>query len=145
PDLGLLTHDKNYDWWNGTAELRAGLVIELRLLERRGTDAECETDELLRRGADFLAWARSAEPSVKARIADELLETYNDFWASEDEGGIGRLSRERFLEQIEASSITFDPDGSAFWYYSDGDLFAGHWIEVRIDPDRQISEVGLAG
>jgi hypothetical protein len=145
PVLGRLTYEDAHNWWAGQVELRPGTWIDFSLSTWTGTAPTVEIEELLRRGVDFLMWARQIEPAVQARIADELFGTYNEAWASEEVGGQGQMSREQFQKHIEPNSIDFHADGSAYWYFSDGDLFAGHWIEIRISAGREITEVCLAG
>jgi len=145
PVFGTLTYEQEYDWWSGYLELSPGLEIRFSFSAWTGTDPKLETAELIRRGVDFLIWARAAESTVRERIADELLEIYKDTWASEDEGDPGRMSRSTFLQRIAPESIVFHVKGNSYWYYDDGGLFANHIIEVRISAEREVTEVLLAG
>jgi len=145
PVLGLLTYDDENELWTGKVEVRPGAPISFSISCSTGTSPKVKPEELFRRGVDFLNWARRAEPTVQERIADDLLDKYNKNWASENGIGMGQMSRKQFLKRIAPSSIIFYADGSTYWYYSDGGLFGGHTIEVRIDKGRTITEVCLAG
>jgi hypothetical protein len=145
PVVGTLRHEQEHDWWAGRFELSPGQEIDFSFSAWNGADPKLEDAELIRRGVDFLTWARATESRVRERIADELLATYNDTWASEGEGGFGPLSRSEFLQQIAPESIVVHIRGDSYWYYDDGGLFANHIIEVRISQERDINEVGLAG
>jgi hypothetical protein len=111
---------------------------------RQVQNPEIDFDELVRIGVVYLEWARSVETSIRERIAEGLLDTYNGNWAGENDG-TGNLTRNEFLGQICAYSITLDAKGESTWYHEDKSLFAGHWIQVRLGSDRSIFAVRLAG
>ena len=145
PVLGQLVYDSSVDWWHAHVELRSGCLIDFDISADNLGGPQIDTDDLIRRGVEYLAWAREAEPTVREKIADDLLGCHNDNWSSPEEDGLGPMSRSQFLERVTPHGITLNTDGSADWYFDDGNLFAGHWIEVRVQPDRAITEVGLAG
>jgi hypothetical protein len=144
PALGRLVHDNELNWWEGQVELRPNLRIDFRLSTRTGGGPDVGFDELVRQGVEYLEWARGAETAIRERIADELLGTYNDNWADENDS-TGKLTRDEFLGVICAYSVTLDARGESTWYYDDGDLFAGHWIQVRLGSDRCLFAIALAG
>ena len=141
--LGLFTYEDAYKCWAGRVELRPGSSIDYRL-STWGTH-NFDSTELLERGAKFLAWSRKAERTVLGQIADELLSVYLANWSPEQKGKTRPMSRKAFLSRVTTSSINLNADGSAYWYFKDGGLFAGHRIEVRVQPDQSISEICLAG
>jgi hypothetical protein len=145
PVVGLLQYEQEHDWWSGQMELSPGKETWFSFSAWNGADPKLEDAELIRRGVDFLWWARGAEANVRERIADELLATYNETWASEEEGGLRQLSRSEFLHYIAPESIVVHIRGNSYWYFSDGGLFANHLIEVRINQGRKVTEVCLAG
>jgi hypothetical protein len=146
PGLDRLTCNYDVDWWAAHVEFQPDHSIELKLLTHTYGGPEIEVGELLRRGAEYLEWSRTVDDGYRQRIADELLDCYNDNWASDEEkDGPDPLDREGYLGRIALDAIVLDTDGSACWYYSDGDLFAGHWIEVRVGEDREFAGAGLAG
>ena len=141
--LGRLTYFNEYEWWETQVEFRPGCLVNFRLSTWTGSDPKVNVPDLFFRGVDYLEWARQAEPVCRQRVADKLLECYNDTWASEDEPA--PMSCAEFVEKITLTSVVLHTDGGAYWYYADGDLFAGHWIEVRAGVNREFSHVGLAG
>jgi hypothetical protein len=143
PTLGLFTFDAAYDWWAGRVELGPGHTIDYRL--STWGDHNFEASELMDRGASFLAWARSSEKAALTWIADTLHSVYLAHWQPEERTRKRPMSRKTFLSHVTTSSINLNADGSAYWYFNDGGLFAGHTIEVRVRPDKSISEVCLAG
>src|SRR5262245_44952469 len=144
PALGRLTYDEGLEQWETQVALLPGCPVDFSLSAWTGADPKIEVEEILRRGVDFFEWARHSERLVRQKIADDLLDCYMENW-SEEEGGMGPMSREEFLERIAPDALVLNTDGRAYWYYSDGGLFAGHVIEVRIREDRTVSEVCLAG
>lgn len=100
-------------------------------------------DELLQSSVEMLEWARRSEPACRERIADDLLELYNEDWIPEEASD--PMTRAEFIERVEPNSLRRDIGGSGYFYWGDDDMFAGHWIELRFREDYTISEVGLAG
>ena len=135
PILGRLTYNDDVDWWEAHVEFQPGHSVDLSLLTHTYGNPQIEIEELLRRGADYLRWSCGVEAGFRQRIADELLDCYNDNWATDDEEGQRPVSRDEFLKIIALRSIVLDTDGSACWYYSDDGLFAGHSIEVRVGEE----------
>jgi hypothetical protein len=143
PILGKLSWNTDLSTWETKTELRPTCPINLRISTQTDMAATDNLDSLLESGVGMLAWARETEHDCRERIADELLELYNDSWAPED--STSPMNRAEFMKRLVPSSLVRDIDGSGFFYWLDGDLFAGHWIEVRFDEGYAISEIGLAG
>jgi hypothetical protein len=141
--LGTLTWNGDLDTWESKIALRPGCPIDIRLTTLMGSSPTENLDVLLRGGVDMIRWARRTEFACRQRIADDLLESYNDTWAPEGEAG--SMSRSEFTKRLTPESLVLDIDGSGFFYWCDGDLFAGHYIVIRFDTDWSISEVCLAG
>jgi len=143
PVLGKLTWAADLSSWKGKVELRPGCPIDLTITVRMDFEPTHNIDELLRSGVEMLEWGRRSESACRERIADELLELYNDTWAPED--APTPMKRVEFTQRITPNALTRDIDGSGFFYWADDDMFAGHLIELRFRKDYTISEVGLAG
>jgi hypothetical protein len=143
PVLGKLTWNVDLSTWETKLELRPGCPIELGITTRRDLPPTDNLDSLLNGGVAMLEWARRTERDCRERIADELLELYNDTWAPED--ATTAMSRTEFISRIVPTSLVRDIGGSGFFYWADDGMFARHWIEVRFREDYLISEIGLAG
>ena len=73
--------------------------------------------------------ARLAE--LKGFAADQLLELYNETWLDD---AIGKIDRAGFIGRLSNPAIhLYDEPGLAVVYFDDGNLFAGHWIEVQLE------------
>lgn len=63
---------------------------------------------------------------VHERMLEELLDLAND-WLQEPDT---TLPADEFLSRVRLDSIDLDGAGRVRFYYDDGDVFAGHFIEV---------------
>src|SRR6266536_2313398 len=91
PALGALFYDDRLHEWETQLELFPNCWVMLRLWAWSGTPPRIEVDEILRRGVDFLEWARRAEPLVRQKIADDLFDCYMENWSSKEEVGLGPM------------------------------------------------------
>jgi hypothetical protein len=140
PILGRLKFDTDLDWWSVNIQLNEDCWIDF-LISVEETDLEHRL--VVDRSVEYLEWARSHESQCRDYITDALLDIYNEHWAEDD--GIGQLERAEFRSTIAPASLILYPDGRGIWYYHDGDLFAGHTIEIGIDPNRRYDEINLPG
>ena len=136
PDIGRLTWDDNFDWWQGQSEVNPGLIAEVNVTPAEGQDDTVAIAAL----QSFLVWFRSHEPEAREFAADQLLENYNDNW---NDGS--PISVKTFMNLLKLESVSVNPDSGAELYYEDGDLFAGHCIIVSMDEQRRFQDAGIAG
>jgi hypothetical protein len=137
PVLGRVQWDDRLDSWDGKVELLPGCPLIFSIVAEAEW-ADADPDKLFDVGAEYLAWVREAEPQVRGQVADDLLDCYNGVWADEDpEEGTPPMDRAEFLANICPSGINLYHDGSASWFYSCGNLFAGHGIWLMLGPDRE--------
>jgi hypothetical protein len=144
PVLGRLRWNGTLAWWEAQVELLPYSAISLAIdpVEEGTADPE----RSLAVAAEYLGWTRGAELTCRERIADDLLETYNEAWADDDpEEGPPRLTRREFIARLKLEGISLHSDGSAGWIYDPGDLFAGHGISVWVSEDRVFGEAGVFG
>ena len=73
--------------------------------------------------ADEQSWAAK----VDAYAAEKILPWYNDGWRLDEDP---ELSKDEFIARIKILSIRIEKNGQFWFYYSDGDLFSGHWVEI---------------
>jgi hypothetical protein len=146
PVLGRLQWDSRVNSWESKVELAPGCSISFAIVAEADW-AEKDPKELFAIGAQYLARARQGEPRVRERVADDLLDVYNESWADEDPNeGTPPMDRAEFLANIRPSGICLFHDGSSTWDYSCGDLFAGHGIWLRLGPDGKFrGEASLIG
>jgi hypothetical protein len=78
----------------------------------------------------------------KTFAASQLLTLYNDQWVVDE---IGPVDEEGFKKRLCSPAVhLYDEVGSAIVYFEDGDLFAGHYIEI-ITKGLRPSHAHLAG
>ena len=151
PVLGELRWDKQLHWWETEVELLPGHSISFCLNAEKAYKEYATPMELFPKGVAYLEWARSHEGQCRNQIAEDLLDTYNTVWANTDpndpDDDPGPKNRQQFLAAISPGAIHLDPDGSATWYYDDGEeyLFGGHSIEVFAGKDGVFSDGHLIG
>ncbi len=101
--------------------------------------------EALSRSRDACDQIRVREPEYRRKIAQSLLSLCNDNWREGAPLDVAGFMQRISLSDVQLCPADFDADGSATLYYSDGDLFAGHWIEVFLTADFNYDKSQLAG
>lgn len=135
PAIGELRWVEGYDSWEATIELLPGCSVEFAIVAEAEW-ADADPAELFGTGAKFLAWAREFEPRCRERVADDLLDLYNEAWADDDpEEGPPPHTRVEFLAAVRPSAVSLYHTGMSSWLYGAGDLFTGHWISVVVARD----------
>ena len=85
------------------------------------------------------------EQEYRSKIAHALLSLYNDTWRDgaplDADGFMRRIS----LSDIQICPAKFGTDSCVTLGYADGDLFAGHYIEVFLDADFNYVKSQIAG
>ena len=96
----------------------------------------------------FLESAQRAWPAVissvdaaRAYACEMLLALKNDSWLQEGENPV---TPEAFVARLKLDGITLRDDGSTYWFL-DGDLFWGHYIDVWRNSDGTFGGADLAG
>jgi hypothetical protein len=79
-------------------------------------------------GQEYVESILARIDEAKGFAARELLNTYNESWLDDDHG---ELSAEGFAKLLEFDRLKImdEPDYATI-YFSDGDMFGGHWVEV---------------
>jgi hypothetical protein len=138
PHFGTFTLDRRVRWfetkttWKSrpiTLALRedeAGLVRQAALHAKRLWDAEASWD---RRIIDY--------------ATSELLALCNESWRENPEAP--PISGAEFARRIAMESIDLDATGDFAFWLKDGDLFAGHMIEVRGTLNDGPTSAGISG
>ncbi|MBD1845849.1 DUF2262 domain-containing protein [Cyanobacteria bacterium FACHB-63] len=139
PVLGRVIWNPETHSWEATVELRQDhwIAFCFEPSEARETDIQA----LMNHAAELLSQIRELEPQIRQKIADDLLDLYNNTWArDEDDDAPPRMSRAEFIQSITLESFNLAWDGSRSWWYNDNDLFAGHSIELWIDTEQSIAD-----
>jgi hypothetical protein len=109
-------------------------------------DASAARLDLRRRQCE--SWLESSYDDLRRAVARGLLDLYNDTWRERGDYGDEpqpRLDVEGFVSRIALASLDVWDDGAMMAYFDDGDLFAGHRIEVFFTPTGEISDVDIVG
>jgi hypothetical protein len=91
---------------------------------------------------DFINKLVNEIPIAKQLSARNMLKLYNETWLDES---IGILNDDKFIARLKVSEITIlDEPGAAILYFSDGNIFGGHFIEIVYD-EGIMKNCGLIG
>ena len=135
--LGVLTYEKQLNWYT-TEFAFDGDTVSIRLSLDECTDV----DALVAFGASIAAALRQLAESAAEYAANEQLGLKNDTWLGEDESPV---SRDEFIKRLQLESVVAYPDGTAEWFFDDGDLFWGNCVLLQMESDQTFSDVSLAG
>lgn len=136
PKLGRLEYERRYAWYSGHAKWQ-GREIEVTLASADPATPDRVFELATRMFESQAEWSRR----VLQHISQRLLPLKNDAWLQERETVYDET---RFLKRIALRSISFEESGHITFWYSDGQLFGGHDIEVRAN-EHGVTEAGLAG
>lgn len=142
-EMGSFTLNRQFSWFECTIDWN-GESVSVCL----GTDDNCdETAEvamktLLRYAEDKAAF----DQRNREFAAGELLELANDWLEDDDnEDKPDEITKEMFMERMAMSDLAINSDGSITLYYSDGEMFWGHAIEVDIDAAGEYESADMVG
>ena len=137
--------DRSMSWFEGEIE-HGGYTFTayLETDEDNGDTADGAREAFMKALDDFADFDKKS----KEFAAENLVDLANDWLESDEESEDNEpepITEEKFIEAIEISEMTVSPDGSMTLFYSDGDMFWGHVIEITIDEDGTISDADIAG
>ncbi len=133
--LGELIYDDNIDWWAGTTHIddqpiRVHVVVDPDAEQASAFDAAAAILDRL----EFDA--------IRAYVASEHLDLYNDNWRGEDDPPIDAAT---FASRLVLASVTVDLDGSVSVWFDDDGMFAGHSVDVGLDANLTPTRAHIAG
>ncbi len=138
---GLFVLDRSFSWFESEATLGGyDATVFLETDEENGDTAEGARKVFLETAEHF----EEFDKKNKEYAVENLLELANE-WQDSEEGEHEPITRETFMERIEISEMTVSPQGCISLFYSDGDMFWGHAIEITIESDGTYSDADIAG
>ncbi|CAN5341697.1 hypothetical protein BH09PSE4_BH09PSE4_08520 [soil metagenome] len=139
PVLGPLTYDAKFGWYDADVSwcgARVGFSLSVE-----------QEDEL----PEAIAVARAlldAAPEWQARMSEamvrDLLELKNGEWLDPEHDPAPYIA-ETFLAPLKLEGATTLPDGTAEFFFDDGDLFFGHSLIVALDTASGRASASLGG
>ncbi len=134
--FGTFELDRTYDSFEGSIEW-----LDKKVRVDMQTDAEPESvTRSLTHLKILINDEKKWDDNFKGFAAKELTDLANDW--SEDET---EITEEAFMSKIELESIGISRDGGLLLYYSDGDLFWGHVIEIDANISGELISAQIAG
>lgn len=135
--LGTLDWDDNLKWYGGNVSV-ADALFEISLNPEEGTDVT----KALQRAKQVVNEFERYQNLASDHAVTSLLGMKNSDWL---EDGEKKVSAEEFKARIKLQSINVEPNGEVTFWYSDGDLFLGHSIQVTIDENDLCTDANIAG
>ncbi len=83
---------------------------------------------------------RAKEAEFKLKAASDLLELFNGDW---NEGE--PINEKQFIQRISIRAVSVEANGSALIYLDDGNLFAGHTIEMSVSRKGKMGVANIVG
>lgn len=137
PILGSLKYDPSIRSYAGTyAGTKPAISIQLSV------DTNGDPAKAISRATAVLASFESFTRQACDYAVERLLKLKNDSWLDEGEE---ELTPAEFKERMELEALHVDPDGSVTFYHRDGDLFWGHYIEIRMDELNRFVHADIPG
>lgn len=142
---GKFELDRSMSWFE--AEVECGgytFTAYLETDEDNGDTADGAREAFIKALDDF----ENFDKSAKEFAAENLVNLANDWLESDEENEEDEpepITEEKFIEAIEISEMTVSPDGSMSLFYSDGDMFWGHVINITTEEDGTFSDADIAG
>jgi hypothetical protein len=137
PVLGRLTFNRGHNWYEGAINLENGHSVKIAV-DASGSDFDAAKSE-----------AGKHLPSLLRRIdvakdfaASRLLKLKNENWLEDNQKA---LEADEFKACLEVESATMFGDGDCELYLRDGNLFGGHSVLLRWDPQRGYYDADLFG
>ena len=129
-----VTWDKD-SRWSGIMTLSNGKTAAFEI------DGDEPIETITEAARNTLKFLIENEPLIRHKIAVSMRKLYNEGWLYEN-----TLTPEEFAQKIHLNNVTiFDEGGGELFYEADGDLFAGHWVQVPIDTHGEIGEPEIHG
>lgn len=79
---------------------------------------------------------------INAYLGKNQLKEYNDVWRLENES---RMTKQQLIERVQLTTITVHADGTASYWFDDGDIFEGHCIVLDLDSNTQLVDSSTPG
>src|SRR5262245_17646539 len=102
--LSTLSWDADLGWWSGRAEVAPGYAIDVHVQAANDPTLLLAAVEQAGPGWTRL---RAAEPSVRATVAEQMVEARNRYCKRED-----RVTPEEFAGRLRLLSALFEPDST---------------------------------
>lgn len=135
--IGGLRWNDEYNWYERNLNIK-GNRVHLTLDPEQPTEFKVPLERARQIVANIERYCQlAADVAVQ-----ELLKLKNDFWLSDGEAPV---SADEFKGLMDLTSIAVGANGDTTFWHDDGDLFAGHSIEVCIDLNDSCIHADIPG
>lgn len=149
PVLGRFVLERQYSCFEGTLDwLGTGCRINLLTDERDGDTAEKAYAHLKKLYGSRKEW----DEKFRHFAAEQFWELANEWYDGDDidededkDADIIYITKEDFIRRIALMNIAISAEGNLTLYYDDGDMFAGHAIEIDANIDGSMKRADIVG
>lgn len=137
PDLGTLTLNRAYDWFEGKVDWQGDSVA----LYLQATSLDVARS-IAMKAKRVVRGAKRWDGLVRRGVCERLHKVC-ERWA--EQGEVSAPSRTQFMRRLKIESITCGPMGVVEFMLDDGGLFHGHGIDVSVDKGGRVTRASLFG
>lgn len=142
--LGEFVLDKDLEMFEGSIERNGKKIILYLEIEKDDPETWDNAHENMKR---FISELDIRDKEMREFSAESLTDLANDWLEDsvEDDEEIEEINEEDFAQRIDLCEISVDDEGSYTVYYSDGDMFWGHSIQVCGTFEEGIQSADMVG
>lgn len=130
-------YNSDYDYYESELEIN-GISTAIYVTNDKVKEIEILNNRL----NQAIDWLEDNYETIKQYCADNLRELKNESWVETEEE---KVTEEEFKERLQLESIKIESDGGLELAFQDGDLFWGHWIVVKTDPEYRLNYADIEG
>ena len=136
-DLSTLDYNSGYGWYDASTTFK-GETIYVYVSGKTGESLP----DLTARVNKTIAWLDANLEQILGYCAEQLLADKNADWVNEKSPAV---SAEEFKRKLTLGAMRFRPDKLTLLTFTDGGLFWGHWVMVKLPEDFKPTQAYLDG
>lgn len=143
PQFGTFTADTAFPQWFKQSREWLGRSVNISLeLDFAGPPGPDVAQQALATMRGVWDKQEDWDTRIRTAIAEEYYDVWLDNWRKDDEPAI---DRDTFKARFALENLSFAPDGSFTYTFSDDDLFWGHAMMVDYIPESDEFHVAMCG
>jgi|GEM_PF-1751262 len=136
-DLSKLNYNSGYGWYDASTSFK-GKTIYAYVSGKTGESLP----DLTARVNKTIAGLDANLDAILAFCVEELLEDKNADWVNDAHPTV---TEDEFKRSLTLGALRFQPDRSLLLTFTDGGLFWGHWVMVKLSEDYTPTQAYLEG
>jgi len=136
-DLSALDYNSGYGWYDASTTFK-GKTIYVYVSGKTGEPLP----DLTARVNQTLTWLDANLEQILTYCAEQLLADKNADWVNEKSPAV---IAEEFKLKLTLGAMRFTPDKLTLLTFTDGGLFWGHWVMVKMTEDNKPTQAYIEG